>query len=49
MIRIFVMRNNLGQRAQRWLDRKFFREAYDSELVLSELSGRPGSSWIVIR
>jgi sigma-B regulation protein RsbU (phosphoserine phosphatase) len=38
MVRIFVMRNNLGQRAQRWLDRKFFREAYDSELVLSELS-----------
>ncbi|HEY6447469.1 MAG TPA: GAF domain-containing SpoIIE family protein phosphatase, partial [Acidobacteriaceae bacterium] len=23
---------------QRWLDRKFFREAYDAELVLSELS-----------
>jgi len=38
MIRIFAMRNNVGQLAQRWLDRKFFREAYDSELVLSELS-----------
>ena len=28
----------LGRRLQSWLDRKFFREAYHSELVLSELS-----------
>jgi sigma-B regulation protein RsbU (phosphoserine phosphatase) len=38
MIRVFGRHNNLGQRAQRWLDRRFFREAYDSELVLHELS-----------
>jgi sigma-B regulation protein RsbU (phosphoserine phosphatase) len=28
----------LGRRLQQWLDRKFFREAYTSELVLHELS-----------
>ena len=28
----------LGRRLQFWIDRKFFREAYTSELVLSELS-----------
>ena len=38
LFRVFFMRNSLGTRAQRWLDRKFFREAYNSELVLSELS-----------
>ncbi len=34
----FTMRNSLSNRAKGWLDRKFFREAYNSELVLSELS-----------
>jgi phosphoserine phosphatase RsbU/P len=38
LVRVFVMRDNLSSRMQRWLDRKFFREAYNSELVLSELS-----------
>ncbi len=35
---VFIFRGSLSQRLQRWLDRKFFREAYSSELVLSELS-----------
>jgi phosphoserine phosphatase RsbU/P len=38
LFRLFVVRNSLSNRLQRWLDRKFFREAYDAELVLSELS-----------
>jgi len=38
LIRVFVMRDSLSSRLQRWLDRKFFREAYNSEVVLSELS-----------
>ncbi len=38
LIRVFVMRDSLSGRMQCWLDRKFFREAYNSELVLSELS-----------
>lgn len=38
LFRAFYMRGSLGTRAQRWLDRKFFREAYNSEIVLSELS-----------
>ncbi len=29
---------HLARRASRWMDRRFFREAYDAELVLSELS-----------
>lgn len=40
LFRVFFMGNSLGTRAQRWVDRKFFREAYNSELVLSELSER---------
>lgn len=36
--RVFVMRDSLSSRLQRWLDRKFFREAYNTEVVLSELS-----------
>lgn len=31
-------RISLAGRLHRWLDRRFFREAYDAELVLSELS-----------
>ena len=38
LFQAFVRRNSLGERLQRWLDRRFFREAYNSELVLSELS-----------
>ena len=38
LFRVFFMRNSLGTRAQQWLDRRFFREAYNSEIVLSELS-----------
>ena len=38
LIRVFLMRDSLSSRMRRWLDRKFFREAYNSELVLSELS-----------
>jgi sigma-B regulation protein RsbU (phosphoserine phosphatase) len=47
----FLMRDSLSGRLQRWLDRKFFREAYNSEVVLSELSGQArkftdaGRSW----
>jgi sigma-B regulation protein RsbU (phosphoserine phosphatase) len=37
---IFISRGSLSQRLQRWLDRKFFREAYNSEIVLSELSSQ---------
>jgi sigma-B regulation protein RsbU (phosphoserine phosphatase) len=35
---LIVLRVGLGKRGQSWLDKKFFREAYDSERVLSELS-----------
>ncbi len=38
LFRAFVVRDSLSNRLQRWLDRKFFREAYNAELVLSELS-----------
>jgi sigma-B regulation protein RsbU (phosphoserine phosphatase) len=38
LVRVFVMRDSLSSRIQRWLDKKFFREAYNSEVILSELS-----------
>ncbi len=38
LLAAFVMRDRLSGRLRRWLDRKFFREAYEAELVLSELS-----------
>jgi len=38
LFQVFVLRDSFSQRLQRWLDRKFFREAYNSEVVLSELS-----------
>ncbi len=38
LLQILTLRGSLSQRLQRRLDRRFFREAYDSELVLSELS-----------
>ena len=38
LFQIFILRDSFSRRLQRWLDRKFFREAYNSEVVLSELS-----------
>lgn len=38
LLAAFVMRDSLSSRLRSWLDRKFFREAYNAELVLSELS-----------
>ena len=38
LLQIFILRDSFSRRLQRWLDRKFFREAYNSEVVLSELS-----------
>lgn len=34
---VFIIRRG-GDRAREWVDRRFFREAYDAEQVLSELS-----------
>ena len=38
LLKLFASHDSISHRTQRWLDRKFFREAYDAELVLSELS-----------
>ena len=38
LIKLFASRNSVSHRLQQWLDRKFFREAYDAEIVLSDLS-----------
>ncbi|MGB7191490.1 MAG: hypothetical protein WBD10_15245, partial [Acidobacteriaceae bacterium] len=35
---VVALRSGLQKRAQGWLDRRFFREAYDVEVVLNELS-----------
>ncbi|MGC2163220.1 MAG: SpoIIE family protein phosphatase [Silvibacterium sp.] len=35
---VVVLRVGLQKRAQAWLDRKFFREAYNAEVVLNELA-----------
>lgn len=35
---ILVLRMGVRKRLQHWLDRKFFREAYDAERVLNELA-----------
>jgi abortive infection bacteriophage resistance protein len=40
VFQIFILRDSLSQQLQRWLDRKFFREAYNSEVVLRELSNQ---------
>jgi len=38
---LLVLRlRDVGDRVRRWLDRRFFREAYNAELILSELSDR---------
>jgi sigma-B regulation protein RsbU (phosphoserine phosphatase) len=38
IVLIFLIRLGFNRRTQSWLDKKFFREAYDSEIVLNELS-----------
>ena len=38
LYKLFATRDSASNRLQSWLDRKFFREAYDAEVVLSELS-----------
>jgi phosphoserine phosphatase RsbU/P len=38
IILIFLIRLGFSKRTQNWLDKKFFREAYDTEQVLNELS-----------
>jgi phosphoserine phosphatase RsbU/P len=43
LVAMFFARGFLGSRFQNWLDRKFFREAYNSELILSELAGQARS------
>jgi len=35
---VVVLRMGVQKRAQAWLDKKFFREAYDAEVVLNELA-----------
>lgn len=39
---IFGLRN-LAEKASHWMDRKFFREAYDAEIILTELSSSVAS------
>ena len=38
LIKLFASHNSVSDRLKQWLDRKFFREAYNAEIVLSELS-----------
>jgi sigma-B regulation protein RsbU (phosphoserine phosphatase) len=38
LFQVFILRDSFSRRLQRWLDRKFFREAYNSEVILSELA-----------
>jgi phosphoserine phosphatase RsbU/P len=38
IVLIFLIRLGFSKRWQSWLDKKFFREAYDTEQVLNELS-----------
>lgn len=38
LLLVAALRMGVRTRAQAWLDRRFFREAYDAELVLNELS-----------
>jgi sigma-B regulation protein RsbU (phosphoserine phosphatase) len=40
LVAMFFARGFLGSRFQNWLDRKFFREAYDAEVILNELAGQ---------
>jgi sigma-B regulation protein RsbU (phosphoserine phosphatase) len=38
LIWLFALRGSVSSRLQNWLDRKFFREAYNAELLLTELA-----------
>jgi len=40
VLRTSMSQRNPAERIRVWLDRRFFREAYNTELVLSELAGR---------
>lgn len=40
LVRLLLIRRSFGDRWREWLDRKFFREAHDAELILSELADR---------
>jgi phosphoserine phosphatase RsbU/P len=40
LVTMFFARGFLGSRFQNWLDRRFFREAYNAELILNELAGQ---------
>jgi sigma-B regulation protein RsbU (phosphoserine phosphatase) len=39
---LLVLRQRGADRVSRWIDRKFFREAYDAEKVLADLAGEVG-------
>ncbi len=39
---LVIIRRKNSDRASAWIDRKFFREAYDAEHVLAELAGEVG-------
>lgn len=38
LVLVLALRFGVSKRLQQWLDRRFFREAYNSELMLNELS-----------
>ena len=38
LVLVLILRFGVQKKLQLWLDRKFFREAYDTEVVLNELS-----------
>jgi sigma-B regulation protein RsbU (phosphoserine phosphatase) len=40
LLAMFFAHGVLGSRFQNWLDRRFFREAYNAELILNELAGQ---------
>jgi phosphoserine phosphatase RsbU/P len=40
LLRLYFVKRGLGDRLREWLDRKFFREAYNAELILTDLAVR---------
>jgi sigma-B regulation protein RsbU (phosphoserine phosphatase) len=40
LLRLYFVKRGIGDRLREWLDRKFFREAYNAELILTELADR---------
>ncbi|MFL6465864.1 MAG: PP2C family protein-serine/threonine phosphatase [Bryobacteraceae bacterium] len=38
LVWLFALRSSVSSRLQNWLDRKFFREAYNAEILLTELA-----------